>query len=154
MEQTEPAVFTNMCMITNEKGQVLVQDRTDPKWFGLSFPGGHVEKNEPFLKSVIREVEEETGLRIRDVRLAGVRQYTHPEFGYRYVVFFYRTSSFSGELHSSIEGRVFWCDRDKLFSYRTVPNLHEIIKVFEDDTIQESVSTYDAASGRWTYENL
>ena len=36
----------NMCMITDQQGRVLVQDRL-PKpsnaWCGLTFPGGHVE---------------------------------------------------------------------------------------------------------------
>lgn len=39
--RAEVVTLTNMCMIYNEKGQVLVQDRVDAKWGGLTFPGGH-----------------------------------------------------------------------------------------------------------------
>ena len=63
MGRTEPAVFTNMCMITQE-GRVLVQDRKNLDWPGVTFPGGHVEPNESFEESVVREVREETGLTI------------------------------------------------------------------------------------------
>ena len=38
MGRTEPAVFTNMCMITQE-GRVLVQDRKNLDWPGVTFPG-------------------------------------------------------------------------------------------------------------------
>lgn len=94
MPNTEAVVLTNMCMIT-DGSKVLVQDRKDPDWPGLVFPGGKVEPNEPFVTSVIREVYEETGLRIADVQLCGVKQFTHSQGHYRYAVFLYMTSTFS-----------------------------------------------------------
>ena len=30
-------------MVYDENGNVLVQDRVDKNWGGLTFPGGHVE---------------------------------------------------------------------------------------------------------------
>ena len=42
MARTETAVFTNMCMIC-DGDRVLVQDRRNPDWPGITFPGGHVE---------------------------------------------------------------------------------------------------------------
>lgn len=64
MSRTEPVTLTNMCMIKN-KDKILVLDRNDPVWPGLTFPGGHVEKHESFHDSVIREVKEETKLALR-----------------------------------------------------------------------------------------
>ena len=73
MSRIEPCILTNMCML--RKGdQVLVQDRKDPGWPGITFPGGHVEPRESLVCSVIREVYEETGLTIGDPRLCGVKQ--------------------------------------------------------------------------------
>ena len=72
MSRSEPAIFTNMCMICDGRGNVLVQDRRNPDWPGVTFPGGHVEKNEAFTDSVVREVFEETGLTIEHPRLCGV----------------------------------------------------------------------------------
>ena len=44
MARTEKVTFTNMCMISDGRGNVLVQDRLDPDWPGIAFPGGHVER--------------------------------------------------------------------------------------------------------------
>lgn len=64
----------NMCMVSDSLGRVLVQDRlpkpTNP-WSGLTFPGGHVEPGETVVASVIREVREETGLTVSDLRSCG-----------------------------------------------------------------------------------
>ena len=56
----EKAEFTNMCMIYDNEGNVLVQNRVK-SWCGYAFPGGHLEPMESIVDSVIREVKEETG---------------------------------------------------------------------------------------------
>ena len=62
MSKYEKAELTNMCMIYDGAGRVVVQDKVGKNWGGITFPGGHVEKDESFVDSVIREVKEETGL--------------------------------------------------------------------------------------------
>ena len=45
MSRTEEVELTNMCMICDGKGNVLVQNKKNhPTWNGWNFPGGHVEK--------------------------------------------------------------------------------------------------------------
>ena len=66
----------NMCMIEDPAtGRVLVQHRlpkaTNP-WCGLTFPGGHVEAGESITASTIREIREETGLTVSNLRMCGV----------------------------------------------------------------------------------
>ncbi|MFA9413069.1 MULTISPECIES: DNA mismatch repair protein MutT [unclassified Streptococcus] len=39
MPKTENVVLTNMCMVTDGT-KVLVQNRKDPDWPGLVYPGG------------------------------------------------------------------------------------------------------------------
>lgn len=106
MDRSERAIFTNMCMVCDGEGRVLVQDRQSPDWPGVTFPGGHVEPGESFTQSVIREVREETGLTVEHPRLCGIKQF-QTEQGERYVVLLYRADRFSGTLTSSDEGEVF-----------------------------------------------
>ena len=67
----EKAEFTNMCMIYDGEGNILVQDRIK-SWCGIAFPGGHLELKESIVESVIREVKEETGLDISNLELCGI----------------------------------------------------------------------------------
>ena len=77
MEEIE---LMNMCMIEDgESDRVVVQRRIKGNWKGIAFPGGHIEPGESVVDSVIREVKEETGLTVSEVRLCGVKavSYTH-----------------------------------------------------------------------------
>lgn len=38
MMRTETVTLTNMCMVYDDAGNVLVQDKVDKKWSGLTFP--------------------------------------------------------------------------------------------------------------------
>lgn len=136
MAGEERAVFTNMCMIYDDDGNVLVQDRIKNDWSGVTFPGGHVEPKESFVSSVIREVKEETGLNIENPVLCGIKQF-QTKSGARYIVLFYKTNKFSGELVSSDEGRVFWIKRSELESYCLADDFADMVKVFESDDLSE-----------------
>lgn len=97
----ETVEFTNLCMV-RDSDRVLVMDRKKEDWPGITFPGGHVEAGESFTEAVIREVKEETGLRIASPQICGMKDWV--EDGIRYVVLFYKTEKFDRELISSEEG--------------------------------------------------
>ena len=136
MARSEQAIFTNLCMVYDDAGNILVEDRLDPTWPGLCFPGGHVEPGESFVEAVIREVWEETGLTIKNPTLCGTKQF-QTNHGERYVVFFYKTNRFSGELRSSDEGKVFWIPRKDLDKYTLVDDFLDMVKVFESEDLSE-----------------
>ena len=76
MARTEEVELTNMCILCDGKGNVLVQNkRGDSAWHGWYFPGGYVEKGEYVTPSVIREMKEETGLTIENPRLCGIKEF-------------------------------------------------------------------------------
>lgn len=136
MAKAEQAIFTNMCMVSDGHGNILVQDRKNPNWPGITFPGGHVEYAECFVDSVIREVREETGLTVENPVLCGVKQFqTHEDT--RYVVLFYKANCFSGTLKSSDEGEVFWIPRSTLNDYTLAPDFENMLRIFESDELSE-----------------
>ena len=134
--RSEKAIFTNMCMIYDGRGNILVEERVKNDWRGIAFPGGHTEVGEAFTDSVVREIKEETGLDIEAPLLCGVKQFYTDE-GERYVVFLYKTDRYSGELASSAEGRVFWIKRDELEKYPLAADFADLVKVFEDGSLSE-----------------
>lgn len=136
MAKRETVELTNMCMVYDGRGNILVQDRLNPEWPGVTFPGGHIEPGESFTKAVIREVWEETGLTIEKPRLCGLKQFFDDD-GTRYIVMLYKTCHFSGELHSSEEGRVFWIKRSELEQYHLPAGFDQMVCVFEEDDIGE-----------------
>lgn len=150
MAREEICILTNMCMVY-DGSRILVQDRQNPDWPGITFPGGHVEPKESFVASVIREVKEETGLDIANVRLCGVKQFTHREGKYRYIVFFYKTDTFSGELKSSGEGQVFWIDKGELKNYVLADGFESMFAVFDSETLSENYWWFE--DNMWKEEN-
>ena len=151
MSRAEQVILTNLCMLYDHNGNILVQDRKDPSWPGICFPGGHVEPGESFVESVIREVREETGLTIENPILCGTKQFPTKN-GERYVVFFYKTDKFSGQLQSSNEGEVFWIKRSELEKYPLVDDFADMVKVFESEDLSEF--QYYMEDGSWKLKLL
>lgn len=83
--------------------KILVLDRNDPVWPGLTFPGGHVEPHESFNDSVVREIKEETGLTISHPQLVGVKQF-YDKNHERYLVFSMLPMNLRGQSRHQTKG--------------------------------------------------
>lgn len=132
-----------MVMVEDKKtGRVLVQER-QKSWTGLSFPGGHVEPGESFVESAVREIKEETGLDIRNLRTCGVIHWVHKTRKDRYIVFLYRTDDFSGKLvDATDEGRVFWIEPDELKKQKLSSNFANYLTMFLSDEYSEAYGSW------------
>lgn len=145
MARMEEVELTNMCMVCDGKGNVLVQNKKgDRTWHGWNFPGGHVEQGEFVTPSVLRELREETGLTIENPKLCGIKEFQKEQDGKRFIVFLYAASRFSGELRSSAEGDVFWYPLSELKrSKELADGFSEMLPVFTSDEISEVFYTND-----------
>ncbi len=148
MTRAQMTTITNMCMVYNGN-RVLVLDKVNDGWNGITFPGGHVEKEESFVDSVIREVHEETGLTIQTPQLCGIKDWVN-EDGSRYMVLLYKTDKFTGELKSSDEGEVYWVDLKELPEKKLAKDFLDMLKVFLEEKLTEFY--YYQEDGEWKYE--
>ncbi|MBO4619986.1 MAG: NUDIX domain-containing protein [Victivallales bacterium] len=150
-----------MCMIEDPAtGRVLVQHRlpkaTNP-WCGLTFPGGHVEAGESITASTVREIREETGLTVSNLRMCGVVEWEtigkradgspdEVSDDSKYIVFMFRTSTFMGELNSSAEGRMEWMTLDEMRRGGLAPHMEEYLRVLLEDDVPQAYGI--SGSGR------
>lgn len=140
MSKTE---LTNMIMVFDKKNnKVLVQNRNKhPK--GITFPGGHVEKGESFVEAAIREVKEETGLAVKNLKACGVIHWCNKETDDRYLAFLYKTCDFKGSIKHSDEGEVFWTDIEKLEMMDLSENFEQCLPLFFVENYSEGFSLWD-----------
>ena len=136
MTKIETAIFTNMCMILDNAENVLVQKRSHSNWPGITFPGGHAKAGESFVDAAIREVYEETGLVVSNLRLCGMKDWVQDD-GTRYIVLLYKTTVFQGELVSSSEGEVWWTPLKDLSVMKLSDGMETILKIFCEDELSE-----------------
>ena len=126
----------NMCMIYNEKGEVLIQDRKKENWGGCAFPGGKVEIGESIIESTIREVKEETGLAIKNLEGCGYKDWEKD--GIRRVVFLFKTKDYEGELiENHREGRNFWVNTKKIKDLNVAERFLDNLPMFMENKYTE-----------------
>ena len=145
MSRTENVELTVLCLITDGDRRLL-QNRTKNEWQGYTLPGGHVEPGESFVDAVIREMKEETGLDIKNPRLAGVKQF--PIEGGRYVVLLFKANEYSGTVVSSDEGQMVWVDSNHLPEIHTVDDFEDLIRVINNPDLTEFQYLVDGET--WT----
>lgn len=145
MRRTENVELTVLCLIADGE-KILLQNRTKEDWRGYTFPGGRVEPGESFVDAVIREIKEETGLDIKNPRLAGVKQF--PLQDGRYIVFLFKATEYSGTLTSSEEGQMEWVECRRLPELRTVEDFDELMRVIDDPALTEFQYLVDGET--WT----
>ncbi|GEL15173.1 8-oxo-dGTP diphosphatase [Pediococcus cellicola] len=136
----EKTILTNLVMVENaDTKEVLLENRLNQNWAGITFPGGHVNPGESFVESAIREVYEESHLHIENPQLIGVKQFmmTVQDTPVRYVVFLFRTNQFKGTLHASIEGDVFWQNPYQVKQSQAVDDFFDLLQIFKSYDVSE-----------------
>ena len=120
MSRYEKIELTNMCMIYDNNGNVVVQDKINQSW----------------------EVKEETGLIIKNPKLCGIKWW-EVKRNKRYVVLLFKANEYSGTLKSSNEGKVFWTKLETLKTLNLAESFDKIIDVFCEDNVQEYIQRKD-----------
>jgi 8-oxo-dGTP diphosphatase len=99
----------------NGKYLMLFRDRKENdenagKWIGV---GGKFENGESPDECLLREVFEETGLKLKEYRLRGIVSFVSDIYETEYM-FLYTSGSFEGTLTECSEGRLEWIDKESV----------------------------------------
>ena len=140
--------LATLCYLKKEN-QYLMLHRTKKEndmhkdlWVGL---GGKFEAGESPEECVVREVFEESGLRIENPKLRGILTFPNDFNQEDWYVFLFVATEFTGELQQCKEGELVWVDKAKLAD---LP-MHEGDRYF-----LKWIEQYDGIfSAKYLYEN-
>ncbi|MFH0701650.1 MAG: NUDIX hydrolase [Candidatus Woesearchaeota archaeon] len=115
--ENRPKVGVGVIVIQNDK--VLLGKRKNAHGEGSwSFPGGHLEFNEEVEECAIREVEEETGISIKNIRKATFTNDIFEKEGKHYVTLFVVSDFAFGEVKVMEPEK---CERWEWFEWDKLP---------------------------------
>ncbi len=129
--------------------EVLLMHRHKEPNLGLWVaPGGKVELNESPQDTAVRELYEETGLRVGDVRLRGLCTEVSPLDDWQWMLFVFTAHTFSGELRPDLrEGALAWTPIETYLTARPIPQADAIFAphvLDEEGPLFEAKFVYDA----------
>ena len=132
---------TTLCYITRGNDVLMLHrtkkehDENRDKWIGV---GGKFEDKESPEDCLLREVKEETGLDVKNLKHCGCVHWHNTETNDKYIVLFYKTNEYSGELlKSTDEGEVFFTPIESINNMPLSPNFDKYLDVFLSDKYTE-----------------
>jgi 8-oxo-dGTP diphosphatase len=112
------------CFLRHGRDVLLLKGASDKRiWAGrYNGVGGHVERDEDPLTAARREIREETGLEVRELRLGGIVHVCLSK-GPGVLMFLFTGEAPSREVHPSAEGTLEWVDPARIGELPAVEDL-------------------------------
>ena len=98
----QDVIVLTRAVVFNEGNELLVQHGLTPETNFYRVPGGHVEFREKLEDCVVREIREETGLKVEVIRLLWVRDFLDHYPGHS-IEFFFLGNIRGGKFISTLE---------------------------------------------------
>lgn len=123
--------MSTLCYIERDNQYLMLHrvakdnDPNKDKWIGV---GGKFEENESPDECLLREVEEETGLKLTKYRARGIVTFVSDQWETEYM-HLYTATEFEGTIGECAEGILEWVDKDQIYCL----NLWEGDKVFLEE---------------------
>lgn len=138
--------LTTMCAVLR-KGEVLCINRRKT-WRGYAFPGGHLENGESFSECAKREVFEETGLIIKELKPVGMTHFFNTDTGKRLMVVNFVATEYSGEAENrSDEGDIEWIKITDLKKYDLAEGMEQRLDLFFSNGYKEMYVEWNEREG-------
>ncbi len=125
---------TTLCYISRRDEYLMlhrVKKRNDlnhDKWIGF---GGKLEENESPEEGILREVKEETGLTLTDLKYRGIVTFINDRFEGEYMHLF-TAEQYEGELTDCDEGEISWIRKTELAALPQWEGDRIFMKLLED----------------------
>lgn len=109
---------TTVCYIEKEDSYLMMhrvkkeKDINKDKWIGV---GGHFEDGESPEECLLREVWEETGLKLTSFRLRGIVTFSTDIYPTEYM-FLYTADGYEGEITECDEGNLEWVKKKEIYN--------------------------------------
>lgn len=134
-------ILTTLCYIEKDDSYLMMHriskknDANAGKWIGV---GGHFQAGESPDECLLREVREETGLRLTSYSLRGIITFVSDEWGYEYM-FLYTADGYEGNadedaLSACAEGVLKWIPKDEIMDL----NLWEGDRIFLKELLENA----------------
>lgn len=138
-----------LCFVTRGDDVLLLRGAADKRIWPNQYNGvgGHVQADEDVQTAALREIREETGLTVHDLRLRSVINIPVDEPDTGIVVFVFTARAAGRAIHGSAEGQPEWISRDRILDVDLVEDLPillpKILSMGRDDKPFFALYTYD-----------
>lgn len=128
-------ICTTLCYIEKDDSYLMLHrvkkenDINKDKWIGV---GGHFEEGESPEECLLREVYEETGLRLNSFRLRGIITFSTDNYPMEYM-FLYTADDYEGELTECNEGMLEWVKKSDVYNLPIWEGDKVFFKLLEED---------------------
>lgn len=126
---------TTLCYVEQDGKYLMLlrnkkkQDENAGKWIGV---GGKFEEGESPQDCLLREVQEETGLRLTQYRFRGIVTFVSDRYETEYMHLF-TAHGFEGELTACDEGELRWVEKDEVLSLPLWEGDREFLRLLRED---------------------
>ena len=126
---------TTLCYVEQDGKYLMLlrnkkkQDENAGKWIGV---GGKFEEGESPQDCLLREVQEETGLRLTQYRFRGIVTFVSDQYETEYMHLF-TAHGFEGERIPCDEGELRWVEKDEVLSLPLLEGDREFLRLLRED---------------------
>lgn len=126
---------TTLCYVEQDGKYLMLlrnkkkQDENAGKWIGV---GGKFEEGESPQDCLLREVQEETGLRLTQYRFRGIVTFVSDRYETEYMHLF-TAHGFEGELIPCDEGELRWVEKDEVLSLPLWEGDREFLRLLREE---------------------
>ena len=126
---------TTLCYVEQDGKYLMLlrnkkkQDENAGKWIGV---GGKFEEGESPQDCLLREVQEETGLRLTQYRFRGIVTFVSDQYETEYMHLF-TAHGFEGERIPCDEGELKWMEKDEVLSLPLWEGDREFLRLLRED---------------------